>query len=240
MSTSETDGEILFDASQLGADRAVDTVLWRDAVNTALHKADQAAQVRMCWVAPSEAAWSHEHARWQQIYGDGIDGAMRTGTDESPAWYYFGLRAVYAPKLRADERGYSLRVRLAGCTSVEDSAMDFAIAVMPGRAASAFGWSGAAPGEGTPWPVAIKTFTGITSPTPAWLTPDDSSDVLSISRELVEWGARLESAWPTLTDLGGAPTLVIAPTLSIMVLGQRRGDLGRPRLYAAYAAEYVG
>jgi hypothetical protein len=227
MGTSLGAGEIRYDHADLGADRFVDTALMRDAVDTALHKADEAGQVRLHYVSESKAP-----ATYLTIYGNGEAGALDTGTEDDPVWYLFPLRARYLPKLRADGRAYPLRVRLAGAASGSGT-VDFGIVVMPASAPTLGGFWGDAPA----W---TKLYSGVTSTSAAWLTPDDSSNLLTIPSSIVEEAYRLEAAITTKTDIGGDPTAVVAPALVIYVLGATRTGGVVPRLYAAHAAEHVG
>lgn len=227
MGTSGSSGEILYDHADLGADRFVDTALMRDCLDTALHKADQAGQVRLQWCGTIKGDV------YSTIYGDDdTSGALREGTADDPVWYFFPLRGVYVPKLRADGSGYPLRVRVGGCASGAGT-VDFGIAVLPGRASTGWLYSGGSP-------TYRKTFMGVTSTTAAWLTPDDGSNLLQVPSSLVEEGYRLETLQATKVDIGGADTVVTIPTLQVVVFGQSRTAGVVPRLWAAHASEYVG
>lgn len=241
MGTSLSAGEILYDFSELAADRFVDTALMRDLVDTALHKADEFGQVRLHWAAPKSTVWVENNDPFDVITGgDRTTDSLDVGSAEAPIWYFFGARSFYCPKVRADGSGYKLRVYMAGCSS-DGGEVDFGMLVMPGRARNAWLTWGGTPGDGsTGYPVAAKLFSGITSTTPAKLTPDDASNILTVSSAMIEAAYRLESVTSTLVDIGGAPTSIIMPTLEVIPFAQTLNSGTVPRLYLANAAEFVG
>lgn len=226
MGTSSSAGEIRYAHADLGADRFVDTALMRDCLDTALHKADEAGQVRLHHMGQIKGP------SYTDIYGDQSEGELLEGTEDDPVWYFFPIRARYAPKLRADGSGYPLRVRVAGYASGAGT-VDFGIAVVPGGASTGV----LAYGDAPLW---RKTFMGITATSTAWLTPDDGSNLLQVPASLVEEGYRLEPRWSTNVDIGGAATTLVIPTLMVVVFGASRTAGVVPRLTAAHAAEHVG
>lgn len=238
MSTSLSSGEIRYSYAELGADRAVSTALMRDVIDTALHKADQAAQVRLNWVAPAAAVWTAGGEPHVSIYGDQEAGGLDTSTEDVPLWYRFGVRSFYAPKVRAGGQGYQLRIRLAGASS-DGGTVNFAVIVQPGRASTLGTFYGMDPASGTV-PVAIKRYSGITATTPSYLTPDDGLHVLTIPRVLIDAAYALESAYTTDVDLGGAETAVVIPSLTIVPIALTLTADTVPVLYACHAAEFVG
>lgn len=239
MGTSYSYGEIRYDDADIGADTFVDTSFMRDVTDTALHKADEAAQVRLHWMAPPAALWSGTNTAHSAIYGDLAGGGMRLGTGTDGQWYLFPVRAYYNPKLRADGSGYKLRIRLAGCAS-DTGTVDFGVMVVPGRARHFAGWYGGDPGDGLGYPVADHRFTAVTATSPAWLTPTSGRDYVNIPVELVEAAYAVEPVWTTQLDVGGAATSVVTPTLSIVPYAQTRTEGVVPHLYGVHAAEFVG
>ncbi len=243
MATSESVGEIRTSAIELGADRFVDTMLARDLVDSALHKCDEAGQARIAWVAPSSTVWPAGGATpYEAIYGDQADGDLLLGTEGAPWWYSFGLGFRYAPKVRFDGRGYRLRIRIAGACSSAGT-VDFIVVVMAGAVYGAgYYYAGGDPGDGTDGStVGVRRYSGITSTTPAWLTPDGGgADYISLPATMIEEGYRTNPSYPTRLDIGGAPTTLIIPTIKILVLGSSRTEGVRPQLHGFYAAETVG
>lgn len=242
MATSNSAGEILWSDTELGADRFVDTMLMRDMVDSALHKCDEAGQVRIAWMAPSGTVWPAGGAtRYEAIYGDGTAGAIdNLGTDDQPFWYNFGLTFRYAPKVRADGRGYRLRIYMAGACSGAGTC-DFGVVVLAGNI-SGRGWTffGGTPTDGTAgYPVAFQSWSGVTSTSAAWLT-SDGNDYISIPSAMIEHAYSTEPSYPTNIEIGGAATTLVMPSLKVVPLASTRTEGVVPHLYALYAAETVG
>lgn len=227
MSTSPFQGQILFAVGDFDVDEPADTALVRDALcGSLLHLADEAAQVRVCWVATDAT----------------LSVANTTHADLTPAdngsvtvdeWFEFPLRGVYCPKVRADGSGYPLRIHFAGTSSAGHS-VDFAVLVAPRLAEDRLlgGW-------GDPiWP--RKYYSGVTSTTVGWRSSDDASLMLEVPADTIAAALDQERAWATYDDLGGTPTSVIVPTLEILVLGKTSNVASVPQLYGLVASEYIG
>lgn len=239
MGTSTNQGEVLYDPADLGADRFVDTVLMRDLVNTAKHKADQAAQVRACWVAPASGVWpAGEGPRTHEPWGGEGEGDLQTasGDDNGARWYYFPRRAVFCPHVRADGQGYQVRVWLAGASSAGDR-VDFGVVVAPvGLSTIIDSWGAAI----TRYPV--KLYSNITSTTAAELTPDDGSHVITVARSIIDEALLLQAgSWTAVDDIGGSSISVTMPLLQVVPFAQSyAASTSEPLLYGFVAAEYVG
>lgn len=232
MGTSEQGGAIAFDPADLGADRFADATLVRWLISSAKHKADEAGQVVLNWSAPVAALWQVDSDPHIEIYGPGVGGALHVATDEQNGerWFYFGLRGLYSPHVRAAGDAYRLRVRLAGCSSAGDR-VDFGFVVAPATLGSLLAHYGSVGG----WP--SKLYSEITSTTPAVLTPDDGSSIITIPRDVVD---RSLVTRTSVIDLGGAPVDVVFPLLQVIPVGQTFHADSVPQLHQAYAAEFVG
>jgi hypothetical protein len=229
MSTSAFGGSILYDPADVGADRYCDAAIIRDGVaNSALHKADSAAQHRAVWVAGVEALWSADSDPWLVPSGDLSALALRDGV-----WYTMPLRGAYAPKVRASGAAYRLRVWLAGRSS-DGGAVDFLVMVSPRSTRSHFVTFGGDP----IWP--FKTYSGITSTTIAELTADDATRILDVPKSVVDASLGLET-WSTLTDLGGVPIGLRVPMLEVVVMARRVGAGSTlPELHGVAVEEVIG
>ena len=236
MGTSTAGGEIRFDPAELGEDRFVDTGLARDFVDTLLHKADQAAQCRANWVAPVAGLWSassdpHVVPRGDDGTEDSLDEGG-TGTDEQ-RYYFFGMRAVFPPKIRANGAGYKIVVRLGGASS-DGGTVDFGVAVLPkDTLPSLLGYA-----SDTPFDRILTA--GVTSTTPAWLTPDGGSYVLDVSARLIEAAAAGGAGFRTLDDVGGSEITTVIPELVVVPFGQTRAAGTSPQVFGFWAQEFVG
>lgn len=241
MGTSELGGAINYASADLGADRFADVLLMRDLLSTAKHKADQAAQVRANWSTPVTALWTANSDPHNEIYGPGVEGALDVATEDEDGsrWFQFGPRVVYCPNVRADGSAYPLRVRVGGRNSDAGGAVvDFGLIVVPAGLADLgldFGASGA-----DRYP--SKLYSGVTySASPAYLTPDDGSHLITIPRGLVDEALLIHAAaWSTLTDIGGLPISVQMPLLQVIPIGQTYGGVSVPELHTLYVAEFVG
>lgn len=249
MGTSEQGGAIAFDPADLGADRFADATLVRWLISTAKHKADEAAQVVMNWSAVNPALWqvdSDPHV--ELVIGGWVEGLglhVATEGENGSRWFAFARpQAVYCPHVRAAGDAYRLRVRLAGCSSLGDR-VDFCMIVAP-FGAPTVGYGDISDVFGGPipedpdrallgWP--RKLWTGVTSTTPAVLTPDDGSSIITIPRDVVDRSLVMRTS---VRDLGGEPVGVVFPMLQISMFGQTFHAASRPQIHAAYAAEFVG
>lgn len=250
MGTSEMGGAIAFDPADLGGDRFADATLIRRLISTAKHKADQAGQVVVNWSAPPAALWQVDSNPYQELVIGGWVEALgeelyvATEGEGGSRWFAFPSSYAYCPHVRAAGDAYRLRVRMAGCSS-NGERVDFGLVVAPfGTQLLEYGdisdvLAGSIPEDpdrlllGYP----RKLWTGITSTTPAWLTPDDGSNVITIPRHIVD---RSITTQRTVTDIGGSPVDVAFPLLQITPVGQTYGAISRPQIHALYVAEFVG
>lgn len=227
MSTSVHHGVYLYEPAAFGADRFVDTALARDGVvNSALHKADSAAQPRCSWMASPEALWTVDSNPWLVPFGDAA------GTLTAATWYPFPLRIGYCPKVRASGKGYRLRVQIAGRSSAGDDC-DFQVIVAPqhGRLWEFYGVPDPA------WDT--KIYSDVTSTTIAALTPDDGVRWMDINVRTVDEALERES-WDTLTDISGSLVGVRAPMLEVNVLARTADTDSTPELHGVSVAEVIG
>lgn len=229
MSTSHLTGEILFTASALGETAPVDSAFVRDElIGSALHKADMAGQHVMTWVAPSATYFSGNADPHIGL----SDGVSAFGDLVADAWYIYPVQALYVPKVHASRQGYSMRVRVAGRSSAGDS-VDFGIAVGLSGPAGIQEYFGDVPSG------AVKTFSGVTSTTAAWLTPDDASNVITVPVELID-AAQSMGEWSTKTDIGGAPISMSMPLLVVVPFARTSDPASQPLLHGVIAHEVVG
>jgi hypothetical protein len=234
VATSIGYGEVRYDDSELGSDRFVDTALMQAMHDSAMHKCDEAGQVRMNWVAPEAVRWSGTGDPYEGLLLDGDIGDPTAGTAAAPIWYPFGLQCRFAPKIRANGSGYPLRVRIAGSASGAGT-VDFAVAVVPGNS-SGRGWV-YLPGAGLDVPVALLYYSGVSSTTPAWLTSDSGNVTLTPGQRIIDHAFAIEPSYTTETDIGGDPTTLIMPTIAVVVLGASRDAGVRPELHGLHVAE---
>lgn len=232
MATSAQKGVILYDYGDLDTDESLDTVFCRDeVVQTACHKADEAAQVRGAWTA------IHPDRLNDPEYLQPFDttGALELATGSRDKWYPLAV-VSFAPKIRAGQTGYRLRVRLWGASSAGDS-VDFAASVAPFNAGEMFRFEGVA-GTGSAYP--FKVVSNITSTTAAELTLDDATAYLDVSAELISEALALSSEWSMPTDIGGTPSTIAVPLLKVIVWGQTWAAPSAPLLYGYSVADYIG
>jgi len=228
MSTSPHEGVYLYDPTEFGADRFVDTALTRDGVvNSALHKADSAAQPRATWAAPVTALWTDEGNPFLTSSSEGSDPTVLT----VDTWYLLPFRAVYCPKINADGQAYRLRIGL-GARSSAGHDCDFAVMVAPQGSAvfSLFGTLGN-------WPT--KVYSDVTSTTVAMLTADDATRWMDPTQALTDQALSRET-WSTLTDIGGSSIAVRAPMLEVFVLAKTANVSSTPEVHLFTAAEVIG
>lgn len=236
MSTSDLEGVTPFDPSIYAADEPVGAARVRDElVNTALHLADEAAQVRYAWVAVNGALQVGNEAPHAEIEAvSALDVASGYDPGESgQRWYLFGEGVSYAPKIKAGGTPYPLRIHVAGASSGGDR-VDFGVVVAPRNAPQLQATWGDTP-QG-----AVKKWGGITSTSAAWLTPDDGTSLLEIDKRIVEEALALEPSWSTLTDIGGNRTSVRLPLLQVKPFGQTWNAASVPELHGLVIAEVIG
>lgn len=225
MSTSAHEGVYLYDPGDIDADRFVDTAIARDGVlNSALHKADEAAQPVITWCAPPDALWTADNDPWLEPSGV---------TLVADVWAQFSIRGTYCPKVRSSGTGYRLRVTVGGRSSAGHTC-DFAVVVHPrleGVSAGTFF------GEDPVWPT--KKYTGVTSTTIAELTADDSNRYLDVPRLVVDRALALER-WTTLTDTSGDAITVQAPLLQVTAIGRTANVSSTPELHLLQVAQVIG
>lgn len=226
MATTAQRGIRPYDWQDLDTDEPAGTALVRDeVVQSALHLADSAGQVRGSWSGINSALLTGDY---HEPLPDGTILVASAGVD---SWYELE-RIPLAPKVHADGRGYRIRVQFGGASSAGHR-VDFAVSVVPRRAPFAFGADGSAL-----WP--LKRVSNITSTTVVALPLDDGTTWLDVSPALIADAGEAEGAWSTRTDIGGAPASVPLPSLVVLILGQTWNAGSRPRLHAYSVAEYVG
>lgn len=236
MSTSQFQGVILYDPGDLDTDEPLDTVLVRDEViDSALHKADEAAQVRASWVAidPTVATVA-ALAPMHLPYDDDTMLGLGPG-DLIGRWWDYAWRGGYDAKIKSDRSGYRLRIWLGGAsdTGAADGA-DFAVVI--GAPPLALDVDIDSPSDA----VVVATASSVTSTTPAWLTLDSGLSYVDVPAALIERALARTPPQATLTDIGGDPTTVQTVRLEIMVCGRFKGVAERPVLYGVHVAEYIG
>jgi hypothetical protein len=225
MATSPHQGTILYDNSDFNTDEPVDTALVRDAlVGSLLHKADEVAQVRACWVALANGLISSYD---EFLVIQDVHGSLQVASADVPQWYGFPVRVRFAPKIKADGTGYRLRCRLRGASS-GGHRVDFAIAVAPKRAPEFWGEQ---------WFGPVKYYTNKTNTSAAWLSADDGTNYLDISADVVAAGIE---TWSTFEDIGGDPCSVQVCTLEAIIVAQTFNAGSEPRLHGYLIAEYIG
>lgn len=233
MSTSQFQGVILYDPGDLDTDEPLDTVLVRDEIiDSALHKADEAGQVRCSWVAinPTIAPVS-SLAPLHLPYDD--DTMTAAGADR---WWDFAWRGGFDAKIKADRSGYRLPIMIAGASDTGvGGGMDFAVVVGPAPL-TVFDVDIDAPSSR----VAVATVTGVTSTSPAWLTLDSGLTYIDVPATLIEAARASTPPEATLTDIGGDPTTVQTARLEIMVCGRFKTTGEKPVFYGLRVAEYIG
>lgn len=230
MGTSHTGGVIAYAAADLAADEPLDTVMVRDEVfGSALHKADQAAQVRASWTAIADAlVATPEYLTVRDRSGTLIAEPVFLAN----RWYSFPLRPTWAPKVRTDGTGYRLRVQLAGCSSAGHR-VDFRVAIGPRgiQAPDTLVTGGR---------LVVADASNITATTPAALALDSGNAWIDVPVSVIAAASEAHGSWSTLTDIGGTPITADVPMLEALVLGRTYNAGSEPRLYAFHVAEYIG
>lgn len=238
MSTSRHQGVILYDPSDLDTDEPLDTVLVRDEIiDSALHKADEAAQVRASWVglAPDPVNNSYVLAHGLPLpYDDDVMLGPGPG-DLIGRWWDYAWRGAYDAKVTSDGSGYRLRVMIGGaCETLDTDGADFAVVVGPP------GLSLGMDLDSPPDTIVVATASGVTSATPDWLTLDSGLTYVDVPEAIVGRAVDRTPPQATLTDIGGDPTTVQTVRLEIMVCGRFKGLANRAVLWGVHVAEYIG
>lgn len=230
MATSPHEGVILYDVEELSEQDPVDTVLVRDEViSSALHKADEAGQVRVAWPSLNSSLITPDS--YMQTFDDleGLaisEGLVATATVR--AWYPFPFEVPHFPKIRADGSGYRLRVTVDGASSVGGDRVDFGVTVVP--------WSRKLQDASDP-----LVWGTTTSNSPATISWDGGVTYVDVPSSAMGEAAALEGPWWTLDDVGGSRITMPAPVLGIVVVGRSWVVSGGvPRLYSVEVADYVG
>ena len=234
MSTSELVGAVAFATAELGSGRFACSRQFRDLVSTANHHADSAAQHRGTWVAPVASLWTGNATPYVPIYGPGSAGALTVGgtTTETERWYMFPFRIPYTPHLRADGRGYRMRIWLAGASS-DGGTVDFGVGLVPLHTRDYPGYDSAAR-------FPRLEYTGVTATTAAVLTSDSGDITIDVTRAVVDAALGLSPDQATLTKFGGDPTTVAMPRLAVVPYAQTRSSGTVPHLYGLAAHEVIG
>ena len=224
MSTSPLEGVILYDPADLAADRFCDTAIIRDGVaNSALHNADESAQHIATWCAPAAAVWTEDSDPFLVPSGDLASAARR-----DDVYYAFALTPIYAPRVRSNGDGYRLRITIAGASSDNTTAVDFAVFVKPRSAPSWGGYGILNPS----WP--SKVYTGVTSSTAAMLTADVANLYLDIPRAVID--EAMDGPMPsTLTDTGG-DSIGLRVALLTVVIAAKSADARYSSITWSFAA----
>lgn len=228
MATSEQKGIILYDALDLAEDGPADTALCREeVVQSALHKADEAAQPRSSWPALNSALIGPDPYLRPWPPSTTSPGTFDVvASESSPRWYPFPFETIFFPKMLPDGSGYRLRVTVVGASSSGGDRVDFGVFVQP---------------HGSLWqPDAPAKTAQTTSTTPAALSWDDGTTYVDVPARVIGEAAALEGAWVTYEDIGGDPISVPAPAMSLVVMGQTWDAAAVPRLYDVQIGEYVG
>lgn len=233
MSTSPNQQIVRYAAADFDADEPMDTVLVRDGLfGSALHKADEAGQVVLSWMAtaPGLGSVAGRTGPLEIPYADSFLERM-----PASSWMDFPIRGSWNPKLHADRRPYRLRVRLY-------VARDARSIAVPVHFAVTIGPHGLTPNDVDVGATVSLKVEGVTSSTPVLGTLHTGLTYVDVPPYIVEQARLRRSPTPTLTDLGGAPTTVQTAPLEVMVCGRYEGgpDLSRPLLYGVHVAEYVG
>lgn len=139
--------------------------------------------------------------------------------------------------LRQNGAGYKLRVRLAGATSTSTEIVYFRIVVGPPALLATL--ANETDGTDARWTAAT------TSTSPAWLNgttdgPAANSTILSISAAQISDWSLYAGKMDTTILADGTPVSVPGCEVEIAIFGRTNTNTRTPRLYASYAAEYVG
>lgn len=191
-------------------------------LNNLLHYADEYAQVRVNWMAPA-TAWSGG-----QGYITGRTSSLTTGT-----YYPITSFGPFAITLRERDGSYRLRVRLAGASSAGNE-VQFRAVLCPQRDAGILVNELATD---------FMFETGqVTSTSAAWLTGASLGDNAWETMVWIppDWTAAWMTETSTLSDVGGDRVTVEQCLVSLNVFGRAVNAGSVPRLFGAYAAEYVG
>jgi hypothetical protein len=204
------------------ADNAGAGVLRDTIANGLLHYADSYAQVRVCAAFPGSAVT--------------FNGATLSTVESAPTtnqWYLLsgGVLGAWPLTQRLDGSGYNVRIRLRGATSNAAGTVDFRLVLCPvGRvyeyvdADTDFVW----------------TASGITSTSAAWLS--GTTELSSLANRLevdsdtaLSWVRNVAAPEDATTPRGIQQCLV-----GLHIFGRTSNATGLPRVYGAYAAEYIG
>lgn len=222
--TSSRGGRTAFSAALLSTPNAIDPYITRDYIaNNILHAADQtAARVLINYVSPDDT------------YISGNDPQSTSGVAAGEKWYPIATFGPFPLSVR-DRSGtlspYALRVALAGAAGGEVAECFFAVKI--GTATDTY-WH--ALGDLVA-PRDCMTFASTTSTAPAWLTPDEP--VIEVSNGLLSYIAGTSgSAFATLDEPSGGPTLVPVHAIGIRVFARSVSAAATPLLYGLHVAEY--
>lgn len=218
MPTSVHSG-LLLSGYGLDATKAVGASIARDyAVNNLLHLADEYAQVRVAWIAPTE--------------GEGyVTG--RTASITADRWYPIASFGAFPIALRQDGSSYRLRVRLGGSSS-GGHAVKFRLVFAPQR--DALDLVNTTAGD-----FIFETAT-TTSGTGAWLTGTSQGVEAWTTQVQIppEYAATWMRETSTLSDIGGSAVGVQQCLVACSIFGSTANAASVPRLSGVYAAEFVG
>jgi hypothetical protein len=194
----------------LGASFARDYLL-----NNLLHLADEYGQVRMAFST-----------------SDYFEPAK---TVAGNTYYLAATSGPFGIPLRQDGSAYRMRVRVGGASSNVAGTATFRVIVCPPLIANTIATTS---NPGVDYVFQAST----TSTSAAWLTGTTLGPLADAT--LITIDAETARSWlttsNTLSDIGGDPATVDQCVVAVHIFAKISSNAYSPRLYAGYAAEYVG
>lgn len=223
MATSPLQYPVTFEAAEMATTKKpLDAFTVRNVLlNNLCHYADEAAQARVNWCLPRSVV-------------SGGQGYLLPVAGTVIAGFLYSFRSWTFPIcLRASGRSYRMRIRISGSTGGSGNATFYAT-LTPGEIP--LGLAGT-------WLVDDSTFSATTAGTgAAWLTGASLGD--GAYTTMVELRPdQTVACYRNLTDLdvlAGEFRGVLVPVVTLTVYGVTDTNGVIPKLYAVYAAEYVG
>lgn len=222
MSTSPLKYPVTFEAAEmLTSKKPLDAFTARNvALNNLCHYADEAAQARVNWCLPRSVV-------------SGGQGYILPLAGTIIAGFLYSFRSWTFPIcLRASGRSYRLRVRIGGSTGGSGNATFYAT-LTPSEVP--LGLSGTTIADDSTW---IGTTAGTGA---AWLTGASGSATYGNMVELrPDQTVATYRSTPSVDVLAGERRSVAVPTATLTIYGVTDTNGVSPKLYAVYAAEYIG
>ena len=213
MSSSPLGTIEIYDVADFADNHPVGARAWRDGpVNSVLHCADQRAVVHCNWVSLTTPV-------------EGQDNGIGAVGTSSSSWQPILIHHAPNVSLKTDGSPYRLRFRVVGA-SKGGASVSFRFVVSDFASMERFAFDP---------PAYAETFTGITSTTPAILTPDSGLNYIDVGREVADASLR---EYATLADLGGLSRTVQTCELWISLWSKWNSTTDEGICSGLYVAEF--